>query len=138
METERCGICGCELNRSGNYATPTPEGRSHATAHHYVAERFFGRSANRKGGRRDSVFNTCPWGHEGEKGVFCYECHEELIHNPVFLPDDIVRFAELVAQRGLLESTKPESRDKLAGRIRLLHEVIARGIDTLAKEDSRG
>ena len=27
---EICGICGCELNRSGNYATPTPEGRSHA------------------------------------------------------------------------------------------------------------
>jgi len=49
---ESCGICGCELNRSGNYATPTPEGRSHATAHHFVAERFFCRSANRKGNQR--------------------------------------------------------------------------------------
>lgn len=132
--TEKCGICSCELNRSGNYATPTPEGRSHATAHHYVAERFFGRSSNRKGDQRTRIFDTCPWGVEGEKAVFCYECHEELIHNPVFLPDDVIRFAELVKLRGLAEPTKSESRDKLAGRIELLHEVIARGIRDLQGE----
>lgn len=57
--------------------------------------------------------------------------HEELIHNPVFLPDDVEGFAELVEHRGLAESTKTESRDKLAGRIELLHEVIARGIEAL-------
>ena len=136
--TEKCGICGCELNRSGNYATPTPEGRSHATAHHYVAERFFGRSANRRGNQREPVFDTCPWGFEGEKAVFCYECHEELIHNPVFLPDDVERFAELVRNCGLAESTKSEDRDRLAGRIKLLHEVIARGINELRGEYSDG
>lgn len=134
--TEKCGICGCELNRSGNYATPTPEGRSHATAHHYVAERFFGRSANRKGKQRTPVFDTCPWGVEGEKAVFCYECHEELIHNPVFLPDDVEGFAELVVHRGLAESTKTESRNKLAGRIELLHEVVSRGIAELQEDYS--
>jgi len=133
METEFCGICGCELNRSGNYATPTPEGRSHATAHHYVAERFFGRSANRKGNQREPVFDTCPWGHEGENGVFCYDCHEELIHNPVFLPEDIERLAELVERHGLTEHTKSENREKLAGRIRLVHDVISRGLEELLK-----
>ena len=132
--TELCGICGCELNRSGNYATPTAEGRSHATAHHYVAERFFGRSANRKGDQRTPIFDTCPWGVEGEKAVFCYECHEELLHNPVFLPDDLEGFAELVEDRGLAESTKSDSRAKHAGRIELLHEVIARGIEALQTE----
>ena len=136
METETCGICGCELNRSGNYATPTPEGRSHATAHHYVAERFFGRSSNRRGSQRTPIFDTCPWGVEGEKAVFCYECHEELIHNPVFLPDDVKAFAELVQDRGLAETTKTDSRDKLAGRVELLHEVIARGIRELKGECS--
>jgi hypothetical protein len=134
METETCGICGCELNRSGNYATPTAEGRSHATAHHYVAERFFGRSSNRRGSQRTPIFETCPWGVEGEKAVFCYECHEELMHNPVFLPDDVIQFAELVKRRGLAEPTKSESRDKLAGRIELLHDVIARGIRDLQGE----
>jgi len=42
------------------------------------------------------MFTACPWGHEGESGVFCYECHEELLHNPVLLPEDVGRFAELV------------------------------------------
>jgi len=132
--TETCGICGCELHRGGEYATPTPEGRSHATAHHYVAERFFGRSANRKGNQREPVFDVCPWGVEGEMAVFCYECHEELLHNPVFLPDDIEGFAELVKTRSLAESAKSESRDNHASRIELLHEVIARGIVALRTE----
>jgi hypothetical protein len=33
---EHCAICGCLLNRSGEYATPTKQGRSHATEHHFV------------------------------------------------------------------------------------------------------
>src|SRR5580692_11502054 len=34
-DQERCAICGCQLHRSGEYATPTVAGRSHATEHHY-------------------------------------------------------------------------------------------------------
>jgi hypothetical protein len=42
--TEKCAICGCELHRiAGTYARPTVEGRSHASKHHFVSERFFGR-----------------------------------------------------------------------------------------------
>jgi hypothetical protein len=48
-----------------------------------VAERFFGRSNNRRGTQRDRVFEECPWGIEGQTAVFCYDCHEELLHNPV-------------------------------------------------------
>lgn len=33
--------------------------------------------------------SNLPGGLEGESGLFCYECHEELIHNPVFLPGDL-------------------------------------------------
>jgi hypothetical protein len=86
---ETCAICGCRLHRNGDYAQPTVLGRSHATSHHYVAERFFGRSANRRRNQREAIFESCPWGQEGEVVVFCYECHEELIHNPVILPEDI-------------------------------------------------
>ena len=66
--------------------------------------------------------------------MFCYECHEELLHNPVLLREDVARFAELVRMRGLAEKVKSEDRSKLAGRIFLLHEVIARGLNTLLGE----
>jgi hypothetical protein len=47
---ERCAICGCELHRTRDtYARPTPEGRSHASVHHFVPERFFGRSRRPRG-----------------------------------------------------------------------------------------
>src|SRR3546814_7212101 len=79
---ERCVICDCILHRiAGTYARPSAEGRSHATKHHFVAERFFGRSSNRRGTVTDGVFSSCQWGHEGETAVFCYECHEDLLRS---------------------------------------------------------
>ena len=135
---ETCAICGCLLNRSGKYADSTIEGRSHASKHHFVAERFFGRSGNRRGTKRERIFATCPWGHEGKGAVYCYECHEELLHNPVLLPEDIRAFSVLVRIRNLDEQSKPEHRDKIAGRVALLHEVIASGLETLLRrEDAR-
>jgi hypothetical protein len=100
-----------------------------------VPERFFGRSANRRGTKAEGIFEVCPWGHEGETAVFCYECHEELIHNPVLLPQDIERFAEIVRLRGLAEDSKIEDRAKIAGRIKLFQEIIAKGIAALEASD---
>jgi hypothetical protein len=128
---ERCALCGCRVHHRLDYAKPTVEGRSHATKHHYVAERFFGRSTNRRGDARERLFNTCPWGLVGKSAVYCYECHEELLHNPVFTEADVELFSRLVAFRGLNENEKPSSREKLAGRIRLLHEVIHEGLHAL-------
>jgi hypothetical protein len=102
-----CSICGCSVHRSGDYAKPSVKGRSHRTAHHHVAERFFGRSKTRRGPARDAVFAVCPWGYEGRSSVFCYECHEELLHNPVLLPADVERFAALVRQASLDEDERP-------------------------------
>ena len=135
---ESCAICGCRLHRDGGYAEPTVRGRSHATKHHYVAERFFGRSTNRRTEVREGIFRVCPWGYEGKQIVLCYDCHEELIHNPVFLPEDIERFAALVKARGLSEDVKPSDRLKIAGRIRLLREIIDAGLGSVAsKEDAK-
>jgi len=130
-QKELCAICGCVLHRNGDYAKPTVKGRSHATKHHYVPERFFGRSKNRQGTQRDKIFEDCPWEAEGETVTFCYECHEELLHNPVFLPQDIELFRKLVKERGLAETEKTETRDKIAGRIRLFHEIIQTGLQAL-------
>ena len=134
---ERCGICGCQVHREGEYGKPTVRGRGHATEHHFVAERFFGRSGNRPGTIREAIFKECPWGVEGRKDVYCYECHEELLHNPVLLPEDVARFSELVRLRGLSEEGKTDSREGLAGRIRLLHEVISVGLRTLLQEEGK-
>jgi hypothetical protein len=134
---ETCAICGCLLNRSGKYADSTIEGRSHASKHHFVAERFFGRSSNRRGTKREGIFASCPWGYEGKGAVYCYECHEELLHNPVLLPEDIRAFSELVKKRNLNEEQKPDHREKIAGRVNLLHEVIASGLDTLRRRENR-
>jgi hypothetical protein len=135
MVNERCAICGCLLHRSrGTYARDNPEGRSHATAHHFVAERFFGRSTNRKGTQKEGLFAACPWGVEGQSAVFCYECHEELLHNPILLPQDIQAFAQLVRMRGLSEDTKTTDRSPLAGRVKLFQEVISAGIAELKRK----
>jgi hypothetical protein len=136
---EYCAICRCLLHRTaGTYARPSVEGRSHATEHHFVAERFFGRSSNRKGTKTDGIFESCPWGVEGRSAVFCYECHEELLHNPVLLPEDIARFAALVEARGLAEQSKTADRAHLAGRVQLFHEVIARGLAELSRGNNDG
>jgi hypothetical protein len=132
---EICAICGCQLSRQPNsYARPTIEGRSGASKHHFVPERFFGRSGNRRGTKTAGIFVSCPWGHEGKVGLFCYECHEELLHNPVLLPDDISLLADLVRIRGLSEESKSEDRTKIAGRITLFHEVIARGLRAVRQD----
>jgi hypothetical protein len=118
------------LHRSGEYATPTVAGRSHATEHHYIAERFFGRSANRHR-KRDGIFEVCPWGYERKDGVYCYECYEELLHNSALLPHVFSAFSRLVLARGLNEDGKPEDKSKIAGRIMLLQEVMSVGLKTL-------
>ncbi len=132
---ERCAICSCLLHRSGEYARPTIAGRSHATKHHYVAERFFGRSKNRRGTARKGLLSVCPWGKEGEYGIFCYECHELLLHNPILLPEDVRLFSELVRHRGLQEERKPHNFTKIVGRITLFHDVISRGIASLYQDE---
>ena len=91
-------------------------------------ERFFRRASDRPGAATDGLFDTCPWGQEKQAAVCCWECHEELMRNPVLLPGDMQAFAELVRKRGLGEDDKPETKDKIAGRVLLLHEVIATGL----------
>src|SRR4029453_19289921 len=55
--TEHSALCGCEVHRTPDtYARPSVAGRSHATEHHFVAERFFGRSANRRGTKAEGIF----------------------------------------------------------------------------------
>jgi len=60
--------------------------------------------------------------------VFCYECQEILLHNPVFTRENILALADLVKQDHLDEPKKNRTNEKLGGRVRLLHEVIELGL----------
>lgn len=131
MASEKCSICGCKIHRDGDFGKPTIKGRSHATKHHFVAERFFGRSKNRKGKTRVPIFKRCPWDIEGETAEFCFECHEVLLHNPVLLQKDIKMFAEIVKKKRMNEGKKTNSRKKLRKRIVLLHRIILEGLKVL-------
>jgi hypothetical protein len=134
---ERCGLCGCQVHRAGSYGVPSVLGRSHATRHHYVAERFFGRSANRRGSQREPVFAKCPWDFEGKLSIYCYDCHEVLLHNPVLLPNGIKRLRKIIVALGYGERKKERGYRKLAGRIRLLHDVIDAGLTSVLRRTRR-
>ena len=56
---------------------------------------------------------------------------------PVFLPEDIAALSALVKAGGLSEDEKTDDRTKLAGRIRLLHDVIQAGLNNLKSETVR-
>jgi hypothetical protein len=63
--------------------------------------------------------------------LFCYECHEELLHNPIFLLGDVQKFAQIVKLRDLDEDEKSDDRSKMAGRVRLFQEALALGLEKL-------
>ena len=135
MNIEKCQICGCEIHRKGGYAKPTIQGRSHATKHHYVAERFYGRTKNkRKYQKVRPIFGEKDFPeHERQSGTFCYECHEELLHNPILLPADIKKLSTLVHKRKSNEIKKGDSRNKIAERIKLFQEILSLGLDEMMK-----
>jgi len=130
---ETCAICGCQVHRRGSYARPSVKGRSHATTHHFVAERFYGRSKTRKGVVRVRIFARDPWGAEGKTAILCYECHEELLHNPVLLPEDLEALRRLVHRSGFSETRKPRNRARIAGRIKVLHAALHVGLQELVR-----
>lgn len=80
------------------------------------------------------MLDQCPWGHEGETGVFCSDCHEELLHNPILLPNDIERFSKIVEARAIGENAKEESFGKIAERVKLFHEIIEKGLKEIENE----
>jgi len=56
-----------------------------------------------------------------------------MLHNPVLLTEDIDTFSEIVRARGFDEDIKPRDYNRIGGRIRLFHEIIAAGLKALSK-----
>jgi len=131
-----CAICGCPLHRTaGTYAKPTADGRSHATDHHCVPKRFLS-DKNTKGEKRGPVLTDRHWAEKGSQTVtLCYDCHEELLHNPILLEEDVKHLRQIMDNKGCTETHKTEGDYKcIANRVRIFHEIIKAGIEHTLKE----
>lgn len=77
---------------------------------------------------------TCQKGTKAKPLSSATNCHEELLHNPVLLPEDVERLSEVVKARCIGEEAKEESLNKLAERIKLFHEIIDKGLNEIETE----
>ena len=133
MAPERCRLCGCRVHRGGPYAAPTIEGRSCASEHHLCGRALPWALENLTWRPACQDFRNVSVGIRRKVAVYCYECGEKLLHNPVIIEADIERFAQLVRLRALNEDAKPAARQKMVGRIRPLYEVIDAGLSVLIR-----
>ena len=107
--------------KKGQYAKDSINGRSYPTKHHLIAKRFYNK-------KRKKIFETIDKPSVVE---LCYDCHEELLHNPVLSANDIEKFSMLIKQKECNETIKDDSKNKIRERIDLFAEIIAEGIKTL-------
>ena len=113
--TDHCALCGIEFT-TGAYATKN--GRFHGSEHHlfparfkkfHVSQRSLAKKLNIESQDFDSVH-------------LCYECHEELLHNPVFTTKMIKELSQLM--RGM----------SFEDKVIVLSRVIELGIREAIKE----
>ena len=114
--TDRCVLCGIKFTTGGVYATES--GRHNRSEHHLFPARFekFGisqRSLAKKLNVETQDFDSVH---------LCYECHEELLHNPVFTTKMI---------KGLSHLMKGKSFED---KVITLSRVIELGIEEAIKE----
>jgi len=97
-------LCGIEVTTSGVYATEN--GQHYRSKHHLVPNRFNKyRISQRSLAKKLNV----------ETGDFisillCYECHEELLHNPVFTTKMIKELSHLMRGKSLEDKVITLSR----------------------------
>jgi hypothetical protein len=115
-EQTKCPLCGMHFT-SGGYATK--KGRHDRSTHHLFPNRFkkyFGGVkglANRLGLPED----------EFKEISLCYECHEEVLMNPIFT-------TQMISDLGCLMAGK-SAKD----RIVILFDTMRRGIEEVKKAD---
>lgn len=107
-----CQLCKTPL-KEGNLGNiyGTGEGLNHLSRHHLFPKRF------KKYYTNDEIQKIFHIDNPSSFRVFCYECHEEILHN-IVLNDSMVA--------GL--STLLDGKDKKT-KIKIIHEIIKKGIE---------
>ena len=108
---KKCLICGVELvegNPNNKYGTF--EGRNYISRHHLFPQRF------QKYFQENEVLNIFGITKFNERAEFCYDCHEEMIHN-------------LILNKEILEKLNEKMNGKnLKERIQIFHEIFKKGL----------
>jgi hypothetical protein len=113
----RCQLCKAELqegNRNNIYGTD--EGMRHISRHHLFPKRFRNYFTN------DELMKIFQIETPNILGNFCYECHEEVLHNLILNREIIDKLSQLF-----------EGKDKKT-RIIIFYEIFRMGIETILKK----
>ncbi|HEY9205431.1 MAG TPA: hypothetical protein VIO58_05870 [Candidatus Methanoperedens sp.] len=112
-----CQLCKTPL-KEGNlgYAYGTSEGLTHLSRHHIFPKRL------KKYFTNDEIQKIFHIDNPSSSMVFCYECHEEILHN-IILNDSMVAML----------STLLDRKDKKT-KIKIIHEILKKGIEEYSKE----
>jgi len=113
----KCQLCKAELqegNRNNTYGTDG--GMNHISRHHLFPKRF------RNYFTDDEIKQIFQIEPPMVLGEFCYECHEEVLHNLVLNREIIDKLSKLF-----------EGKDKKT-RIIIFHQIFKLGIESILKK----
>jgi uncharacterized CHY-type Zn-finger protein len=117
--TDHCMLCGIEFPKTGVYAEKTESGQHYRAEHHLIPKRFEKYHISQR-----SLAKKLNVGTQDFVPVYlCYECHEELLQNPVFTTEMIKELSHLIKGKSL--------EDKVV----ILSHVIELGIREAIKEE---
>jgi len=115
---DHCVLCGIKFSTKGVYATES--GRYNRSEHHLFPTRFKKYRISQRSLAKKLNVGT----QDFDSVHLCYECHEELLHNPVFTTKMIKELSHLMKGKSL--------EDKVI----TLSRVIKLGIREAIKEKS--
>ncbi len=101
-DTDHCMLCGKKFT-TGAYATES--GRYHRSEHHLFPTRFKKRFSQRSLAKKLNVETQ-----DLDSVYLCYECHEELLQNPVFTTKMIEELSYLMSGKSLQNKVVTLSR----------------------------
>ena len=100
-----CMLCGTKFSTKGIYATKTKNGRHHRGEHHLFPARFEKHFSQRSLAKKLNVETQSL-----DSIYLCYDCHEELLQNPVFTTKMIKELSYLMKGKSLEDKVVTLSR----------------------------
>ena len=114
--TDHCMLCGIKFSTKGVYGTE----KYHRSEHHLFPLRFKKYRINQRSLAKKLNVET----QDFDSVHLCYECHEELLHNPVFTTKMIEELSHLMKGK------------RLEDKVITMFRVIKLGIREAIKEKS--
>ncbi len=99
-------LCGIKFSKTGVYAEKTESGQRYRAEHHLIPKRFEKYHISQR-----SLAEKLNVGTQDFVPVYlCYECHEELLQNPVFTAKMLEELSPLIKGKSLEDKVVTLSR----------------------------